>query len=202
LIADVVRHPAWLAATLKAGIPEFANIKPYVPAGANRQTRATAMARQHSASVDEAFLGRIRDSWSGHLVVKGILSPTTAKAAQNAGADGLIVSNHGGRQLASAPATIEALPAVRAAVGPDMTVMLDSGIREGSDIVKTLCLGADFVFSGRTFIYGTGAAGAAGATQAYEILIDELDRTLAQIGCSKLKDISPSYLWQPLHAPR
>ena len=196
LVMDVIRHPAWLAATVKSGAPEFANISPYVPEGANRNVRAATMARQHSASVDEAFLARIREAWNGRLVVKGVLSPETAIAARNAGADGLIVSNHGGRVLSSAPATIEALPAIRKAVGPVMTIMLDGGIREGSDIVKALCLGADFTFSGRSFVYGSGAGGADGAARAYDILVDEIDRTLAQIGCPDLRNLSDANLWR------
>ena len=131
-------------------------------------------------------LERIRRQWPRRLVLKGILAPNDAVQAQRLGVDKLIVSNHGGRQLDAAPAALEMLPAIRAVLGQQMTLMLDGGIRRGSDILKAWALGADFVFVGRPALYGVAADGLAGARRALAILREEIDLTLAQLGCADL----------------
>lgn len=195
VIWDVATHPVWALETRKAGPPKFMNIEPYVEDTPQDSAFGTAQAAQVSPKLGEDMIKRIRDAWDGPLVVKGLLSPNSAEAAKRIGADGIIVSNHGGRQMDSAPSTIEALPGVVAAVGEDIPVMLDSGIRTGVDIVKAYCLGAKFVFSGRCFVYATGALGSAGGKRAMDILTDEVDRTLAQMGCTAVEALGPDYVW-------
>lgn len=197
MIADMIRHPAWCLATARAGTPRFRNMEKYLPAGTGNQPLAAFMARQITAGLDDALMSRIRDAWPGKLVVKGVMSTRTALSAIALGADGIIVSNHGGRQLQASPATIEVLPEIAAAVAGKVPVMLDSGIRCGADIVRAYALGADFVFSGRSFLYGYAAAGAAGLDRAVEILSDETDRTLGQIGAVSVADLDAAYIWAP-----
>ncbi|MEK9679446.1 MAG: alpha-hydroxy acid oxidase, partial [Rhodospirillaceae bacterium] len=151
VIWDVVRHYKWALATLAAGQPRFENFVPYLQDAAKGQSLGAAMVLQISPNVAESIIGRIRDMWPGKMVIKGLMSGASAEVAKRIGADGVIVSNHGGRQLDAAPAAIEVLPEVKAAVGKDMAVLFDSGIRTGADIVKAYCLGADYVFSGRSF---------------------------------------------------
>lgn len=132
--------------------------------------------------------------WPGKLLVKGVMEPNEAKVLYLAmGADGLVVSNHGGRQLDAAPATATVLPAIRAAVGPTVPLLVDSGVRTGLDIARTLALGADFVIMGRPFLYAVAALDLQGGDHVMKILKAELRCAMGQIGCSSLKDL-PSFL--------
>jgi len=133
----------------------------------------------------------LRGAWPGKLVVKGILTVEDARLAAQHGADGIVVSNHGGRQLDGAPAPIEVLPRIAAAVGGRMAIFLDGGVRRGADIVKALALGADMAFVGRAAAYGVAADGEAGARRALQILKSEVDRVLALLGCTSLDDLGP-----------
>jgi isopentenyl diphosphate isomerase/L-lactate dehydrogenase-like FMN-dependent dehydrogenase len=147
----------------------------------------------------------MRSRWRHTLIVKGVLHPEDAQRIAALGADGIMVSNHGGRQLATVPASIEALPAVRAAVGPEFPLLLDSGVRSGDDIAKALAAGANFVLLGRTFLYGTGALGAERGPQVtLDILRGELDTAMAQLGVARIADLRPDLFFQPLpaHAAR
>jgi L-lactate dehydrogenase (cytochrome)/(S)-mandelate dehydrogenase len=128
------------------------------------------------------------------LVVKGILHPDDARRAADIGVDGIIVSNHGGRQLDRAPASLEALPAIKKAVGDRVTLMLDSGVRRGADILIALALGARFVFVGRATLYGAAAGGILGVRRAISILRNEIDLTMAQIGCPSLDQLDAGFL--------
>ncbi|MGC1270794.1 MAG: alpha-hydroxy acid oxidase, partial [Croceibacterium sp.] len=139
-------------------------------------------------------LKQIRDRWPGKLVLKGVLHPEDAKLALAAGADGLVVSNHGGRALDSSAATITALPAIVEAVGGRMAVLLDSGVRRGSDVIKALALGADGVLAGRAPLYGLAAAGEAGVDRALELLRAEVARTMAMLGTRTVAEIGPDLL--------
>ena len=125
----------------------------------------------------------------------GILSPKSAEAAFKVGADGIIVSNHGGRQLDSAPSSIEVLPGIMEVVGSKMTVMIDSGIRSGEDIVKAIACGAQYTFSGRSFVFGVGALGKNGGEHVLNIMTDEVDQILAQIGCENIVNLDSSYIY-------
>jgi L-lactate dehydrogenase (cytochrome) len=131
----------------------------------------------------------------GKLILKGIMDPEDALLAKNVGADAIIVSNHGGRQLDGAPSSIEALPAIIQAVGKDVEVWLDSGIRSGQDVIKALALGAKGTLIGRSYIYGLGAMGEAGVTKALEIIANELDITMAFCGLRDVKDVDSNILY-------
>ncbi len=191
VIADLCRHPRWALATARSGPPDLANILPYTDDGS--RSLAKMQAELISSTVNWDTLQRIRDDWQGKLLVKGILHPDDATKALAAGCDGIVVSNHGGRQISFGPASISALPAIAAAVG-DAPVLLDSGIRRGSDIVRAKALGASMVFAGRAFAYGAGAAGEDGVKKAYEILHTELDRAVGQIGCTQFEAVDGRYL--------
>lgn len=142
-------------------------------------------------------LDRIRNRWDGTLVVKGILHPDDAARAGVLGADGIIVSNHGGRQLDGAMSPLAALPAVVERVGEQMTVMVDGGFRRGSDVVKALALGARFVFVGRPFLYAASVAGLPGVLRAAELMHAELHRNMALLGLSTIDELTSEYLAQP-----
>jgi isopentenyl diphosphate isomerase/L-lactate dehydrogenase-like FMN-dependent dehydrogenase len=141
-------------------------------------------------------LERYRRLFPRTLIVKGIMNPADAIRAAEIGADGVIVSNHGGRQLDQAPASLDALPAIKAAVGDRMTVMLDSGVRRGADILIALCLGAQFVFFGRPTLYGAVAGGLPGVKKAIDIFRGEIDLVMGQIGCPSLDQLGPDFLWR------
>ena len=196
IIWGIARKPSWALATLANGKPRFENMVPYIDDAAAGKSLGAAQALQVSPTLDEELMRRIRAAWDGPMLIKGILSPGSAKAAKRVGADGIIVSNHGGRQLDSAPSSIEALPRIVDEVGDSMTIMLDSGVRTGGDIVKAYCLGADFVFSGRSFVFGVGALGEAGGQHVLNMFAQEVDITLAQIGCTDIADLGAEYLWQ------
>ncbi|AXS40384.1 alpha-hydroxy acid oxidase [Breoghania sp. L-A4] len=195
-ILDLAARPRWILETLRHGTPSFANYVPYARGETGGQALAAFMAGQVSPNLGVERVRMLRDAWQGTFVVKGVLRPEDAVTAAELGADGIIVSNHGGRQLEAAPAAIDALPGVVEAVGDRVTVMMDSGIRQGADIVKAYCLGARFVFSGRSFVYGACAAGAEGARRALDILTGECDQTLGQIGCDDINGLDTGYLWR------
>ena len=132
--------------------------------------------------------------WQGELVIKGILHPEDAVRAVQIGAQAIIVSNHGGRQLDCLPSPLDALPDIRAAVGDGVELILDSGVRRGSDVVMAMCLGARFVLFGRPPLYGAAAGGVAGVKRAFEIMRREIDIVMAQIGCSNLAQLGPHSL--------
>jgi isopentenyl diphosphate isomerase/L-lactate dehydrogenase-like FMN-dependent dehydrogenase len=194
-LADMALHPAWALAMARHGQPRFENLAPYAPPRASAQSLAAFMASQISPALAWADLAWIRAAWGDRpLIVKGILAVDDARRAVEAGADGIVVSNHGGRQLDSAPAPIEMLPEIAAAVGAETVVMLDGGIRRGADIVKALALGARFCFVGRAALYGVAAFGEAGVARAIAILADEIDRCLGQIGAPSLAALGPGFV--------
>jgi (S)-mandelate dehydrogenase len=193
VLFELATHPAWALATARAGAPKVQNYVPYAN-NANFAVVGKYMADLNKWGIDWDDLRRVRDLWKGHLVIKGVLDPTDAGAMVRLGADGIWVSNHGGRQLESAPAPIDVLADVRDAVGPTVPVLFDSGIRCGEDIVKARALGADMVFCGRGFVYGTGAGGVAGAEKAFTILADQTRRALIQIGCPSIAAMNRVFL--------
>ena len=195
LLADLLLHPRWSLATLAAGAPTFENFLPTAkdPRSINIAAMLVSLAQAH---IDWSTLERMRARWPHKLIVKGVLHPQDAQRSAALGADGVVVSNHGGRQLASVPSSIEALPAIRQAVGPGFAVLLDSGVRCGDDIAKALASGADFVLLGRSFLYGTGALGVQrGPAVTIDILRGELDTALAQLGCNSIRDLRPELLF-------
>jgi len=198
LFLEALTHPAWIAEYLRnGGPPTMASWMKY--AGQNgRLDDAVDLFVKNCPATNQTWqdLRIYRDLWPRSLIVKGVLHPDDARMAADLGADGVIVSNHGGRQLDRAPAAIEMLPAVVEAAGERTCVMFDSGIRRGADIVVALCLGAKFAFLGRAGLYGVAAGGLAGARRAYRIISEEIDLTLGQIGCTDIADLGPQWLWR------
>ncbi|MDO8534969.1 MAG: alpha-hydroxy acid oxidase [Xanthobacteraceae bacterium] len=188
VIYELVTHPLWSLQTLMAGMPKSVNMERYAPA-----TGALPVARYMSSQVTGRFdwnnLKQLRERWRRKLVVKGLLTAEDALRARDLGCDGVVVSNHGGRQLASLPATIDVLPEIRAAVGPSFPLILDSGIRSGEHIVKALAAGADFVLIGRAMMYAVAALGRAGPKVAIELLTAEMMNCLGQIGYTDIASL-------------
>ncbi len=191
VIAGLIANPRWSLATLRHGKPNIANY-------ADLLQSATSYADVQKTLITPGFtwddLKRLRDRWSGTLIVKGILHPADAVKAAELGCEGIVVSNHGGRQVAFGPPTIEALPAIAEALGGRMKIILDSGIRRGSDILRAKALGADFALSGRALAFGVGAGGADGAQRAMDILRLELVRALGQVGMPSFEAVGPTAL--------
>jgi (S)-mandelate dehydrogenase len=194
VMLESARHPAWVVDYLRSGLPFMENYRKYAPAGTSARALTSFYAEQVPTTHSWATIDRIRREWSGNLVLKGIMHPDDASQALKMGVDGVIVSNHGGRQLDRAVAPLDVLPRIVDAVGDRMTVMLDSGIRRGSDIATALCLGARFTFVGRAPAYGVAADGVAGASKALSILRTELDLVCGQIGCPSVSDLNPACL--------
>ena len=191
VLVQLIAHPLWSLTTLRHGKPSIANY-------ASLLQSATSYADVQKTLITPGFtwehLQRLRDRWRGALVVKGILHPEDAVRCAELGCDGIVVSNHGGRQVAFGPPTIEALPAIVEALGGRIRVILDSGVRRGADIIRAKALGADFVLAGRALAFGVGAGGSAGARRAVEILRLELMRALGQLGTPAFADVGPSLL--------
>ena len=194
-MVDFMQHPRWLASIIRHGMPVMENL-----IGLDAQaTSSTAIASSVGRNYDPAFnwdgLQKIRDNWPRKLIVKGVLSPGDALRVANMGCDAVVVSNHGGRQLDGAVATFDALPGVVQAVNGRIPVLLDGGIRRGSDVVKALARGAQGVMLGRATLYGASAAGEPGACRAIEILKDELVRTMQLCGARTTHEIDASLLF-------
>ena len=193
MLAQALANPHWTAAMLRVGQPKLATLVPYfddVPA----PKRMGEIGRQLHPESDWGELARIRDQWSGKIILKGIMHPEDAKRAFKDGADAIWVSNHGGRQLDAAPSSISVLPDIRAAVGPEAQVLFDSGVRSGLDIARALASGADFVMLGRPFFYALAAGGQPAAQHCIQILREELENVLAQVGAARPADL-PTTLW-------
>jgi len=187
-------HPAWVANfLLDGGIPELENI---VVPGKGPMELVDVAAALGRAGVTWDDLRWIRQMWPGPIVIKGVLTGEDARRSVDAGAAAIVVSNHGGRQLDSAPATLRVLPEIVSAVNGQAEVLMDGGIRRGSDIVKALCLGARAVLIGRSYVYGLAAAGEAGVARAIEILREDVQRTLRLLGCSSVSALDSSYIQQ------
>jgi len=196
VVLEALGHPAWVLRYLRTGgIPMMSNWAPYGPAGASASQVADLYGSLTPAPMIRwQTLERIRAAWKGRLVIKGLLHPEDARRAAELGVDALVVSNHGGRQLDAAPSPIEMLPAIRAAVGDGVELMVDSGVRRGSDIVIARCLGARICTFGRPTLFGAAAGGAAGIARALQIVRNEIDMVMAQIGCSAFDALDESWL--------
>jgi isopentenyl diphosphate isomerase/L-lactate dehydrogenase-like FMN-dependent dehydrogenase len=188
-VLDGLLHPAWTLRYLgTGGLPVMENWAPYLPRGSSGLDVAKFSIEHGYALQTWDHLRRFRQLWPGALVVKGIMHPDDARLAREEGVDAVIVSNHGGRQFDRAACSIDCLPAIRKAVGADFPVMFDGGVRRGSDILALLCLGVDYVFAGRPFLYGAAGLGQSGADRAMEIFNDELSSLMRQLGCLDLED--------------
>jgi (S)-mandelate dehydrogenase len=193
-------HPRWLAGVLgryllTSGMPRYMNFPP------ETQTRITSLPMGRSTALNASItwddVRELRRLWPGTLIVKGIQHARDAVLAADAGADAVVLSNHGGRVLDASDATINALPRVVEAVKKRITVIVDSGFRRGSDVVKALALGADAVMVGRAPLHGTASAGEAGARRALEIYRDEIDRVLALVGCTSIGELTREHVVMP-----
>jgi len=194
---DVLMHPRWMLGVLgryiaNGGMPTRVNFPKELQTRITREYGGNKETRADSLNWDD--LKALRDIWPGKLLVKGLLHPEDASKAVDLGADGVIVSNHGGRNCDAAPSPIEVLPEIVAAVGDRTTVVFDSGVRRGSDVVKALALGAKFVLIGRSTLYGTAAAGYAGAKRALDIYRGEISRGMANISCNRVSEIGRQHV--------
>ena len=200
LIAQVLANPGWC---LRVLAPQYIKRGPFRKANYPKEwgNKLTDMPTDHELTKPDTQcwddIKRIRDMWPGYMLVKGLQSLEDAVIAADYGLDGVVLSNHGGRYLDSAPAPLQVVPEVRRAVGDRLKIIIDSGARRGSDIVKALAVGADMVMSGRPTLYGSAAAGEAGAYRALEIFQTEMDRIMAQLGLNSVDEISPHIFWNP-----
>jgi L-lactate dehydrogenase (cytochrome) len=198
-VSQLLIKPRWLAGFLAdGGLMKFPNV---VVPGKGPMLYADVTAALDHSVVTWNDLNWIRQAWGGPIVIKGIHTGDDARRAVDAGANALVVSNHGGRQLDGVAPTLRILPEVVASAGDRIEVLLDGGIRRGSDIVKALCLGARAVMVGRAYAYGLGAAGGAGVARAIEILRSDLVRTLKLLGCASIAELDRSYVDMPVDWP-
>lgn len=197
LIADIASRPLWGIETLRKGVPRFATIEQYAPPKSSVQSLAAYMSSQSSGRLNWEVVEKLRQQWSRKLILKGVQSPEDAARAVAVGADAIVISNHGGRQLEGAMATIESLPEIRRAVGPDYPVIFDSGIRSGEHVAKALAYGASFVLLGRAAMYGLAAGGKTGVEQVISLIREELTITMAHLGVTAIDQLSSEHIFIP-----
>lgn len=195
-ILQITGRPHWAIRTLMHGQPSFETLKPYMPKGMNMHHLGLFMNRTFSGRLTEEKINYIRQRWKGKLVIKGIVTEEDAARAVGLGIDGIIVSNHGGRQLDAGESAVHALLRVQKASFRNIPVMMDSGIRSGPDIARTIATGADFTFLGRAFMYGIAAMGKEGATHTIHILKKQFRQVLEQLNCARCGDL-PRHLIKP-----
>jgi isopentenyl diphosphate isomerase/L-lactate dehydrogenase-like FMN-dependent dehydrogenase len=188
---DVLGKPGWLLDILRHGLPQMENFAGYKFSSTKVTDIATAVGREMDAGFDWEELKRLRDLWPGKLLLKGVERADDAQRAAGMGCDGVVVSNHGGRQLDGAAPTLDALPDVVRAVNGKLTILLDGGVRRGVDIVKARALGAQAVLTGRATLFGVMAGGEPGARRALEILSSELERSMRLCGARSVAEIGP-----------
>ncbi|MFI8605561.1 alpha-hydroxy-acid oxidizing protein [Cellulophaga baltica] len=187
-ILQVLGKPHWALETLKHGQPNFETLKPYMPKNLDLKQLGKFMDQTFSGRLNEEKIKPIRDMWPGKLVLKGVANEADAEKAIQLGLDGLIVSNHGGRQLDAGESTIKPLSRIAEKYGDQITVMMDSGIRSGPDIARSMASGAAFTFMGRSFMYGVAALGKQGGDHTISLLKTELQQVMEQICCEDVRD--------------
>lgn len=195
-VVDFIRKPGWAWRYLQSPHRNFGNLVAYVPQARSSTQVSAWVAEQLDPTMTWADLAWIRSLWPGKLIVKGIMDAGDARQAVQLGADAIVVSNHGGRQLDGTAASIEAMPAVVDAVGHQAAVWFDSGIRSGTDVLKALACGASGVLIGRAMLYGLAAQGEAGVRLALSLIRRELDTQMALCGVSSIQGITRNTLWQ------
>ncbi|CAG0974835.1 (S)-mandelate dehydrogenase [Burkholderiales bacterium] len=197
-LLDVALHPRWIGdVMLPHGVPRFENLIDFLPPEAQSAAGGVQIVpKLFTATITWDDLRWMRERWKGRLMIKGVLSVDDARRARDAGADGIVLSNHGGRQLESCVSALDMLPEVVAAVGSELAVLIDGGFRRGGDVVKALALGAAAVMIGRPVLYGVAAGGEAGAKHALDILFSEIDRVLGQLGVNSIAELEPGMLRQ------
>jgi isopentenyl diphosphate isomerase/L-lactate dehydrogenase-like FMN-dependent dehydrogenase len=195
---DVMKRPRWISSVLarylmQGGLPKYENYPKHLQHSIRTDPNVHAIMKRDSLSWEDIKI--FRKMWPGILMIKGVNRPDDAVKAAEYGCDGIVVSNHGGRNMDSAVASMDALPEIAEAVGEKATVILDSGVRRGSDIAKALALGAKAVLTGRATLYGTSVAGQAGALKAIDVIRKEFDNTMAYCGCNRIDEITPDILF-------
>jgi (S)-mandelate dehydrogenase len=192
----VLGHPLWAwQVLLRHGAPQLANLAPFLPPGAASAIGgSTVIPRLFSARITWEDVAWLRRIWPRKLIIKGILSVADAQRAADHGCDGIVLTNHGGRQMDHCVSGMDVLPGIAAAVGERLTILLDGGIRRGTDVIKALALGADAVMLGRATLYGLAAGGEPGVRRALEILHAEIDRALGHLGCNGCAELTPAIL--------
>lgn len=188
-ILQIIGKPNWAINTLRVGKPEFANLKPYMPDNLDLKQLGQFMDQTFSGRLNEEKIKPIRDMWQGKLVLKGVASESDTEKAIQLGLDGIIVSNHGGRQLDAGTSSIKALKSIVENYQGKIKIMMDSGMRSGPDIARTLAMGAEFAFMGRAFMYGVAALGSAGGDHTISILKRQLQQVMEQICCERVQDL-------------
>lgn len=188
MIWEGVTHPAWTLATLQNGLPRLRTVEEYAQFKSMKFVSGF-VGNRLGGTLSWDYCKVLRDEWKGPIILKGVLHPRDAEKAVEVGMDGVIVSNHGGRQFNGATAAIDALPGIVNVVGHKTKVLFDSGVRTGLDILRALYLGADFVLLGRAFVYGVSALGKYGGDHVAEILMDDLKNNMVQLGVSSLQDL-------------
>lgn len=186
---QIFSKPHWAVETIKYGQPSFETLKPYMPKGLNLKQLGGFMNQTFDGRLNEEKIKKIRDNWKGKLVLKGVSSEFDVKQSIRLGIDGIIISNHGGRQLDAGPSSIKVLEKIAPKYGDKIEIMMDSGIRSGPDISRTLATGAKFTFLGRSFMYGVCALGKKGGDQTIHILKTELNQIMEQLCCEKISDL-------------
>jgi (S)-mandelate dehydrogenase len=194
-LLDILRHPGWLRRHAACGLPRFRNLEGFLgPEATSALGGSTVIPRLVDASISWDDVRWMRELWHGRFLLKGVLDPRDAEEALRLGCDGVVLSNHGGRQLDYGVTGLQMLPEVVRAVGKRLTLIVDGGFRRGTDIAKALALGADAVMLGRATLYGLAAGGEAGASHALDILVSELDRVLGELGCNSVAELGPDFL--------
>ena len=195
-VMQMLGSPRWCMGQLKHGSPEFKTIKPYIPAGLSMKHLGLFMNKTFSGRLNSDRIAAIRDRWPGKLVIKGVVTAEDAEKAIGLGVDGMIVSNHGGRQLDNGQSTIKPTVELVKEFGDKTTIMMDSGIRTGSDVACVLASGAKFAFLGRSYMYGVGALGKKGGIHTISMLRKQLQQVMEQVACERTSDF-PKHLVKP-----
>ena len=195
-VVNMMTKPRWCMGMLTTRRHQFGNIVGHADGVDDLSSLSSWSAEQLDPSLNWDDIEWIKERWGGPLILKGIMDPLDARHALDSGADALIVSNHGGRQLDGAPATLEVLPTIVAEVGDRISVFMDGGIRSGQDVYKAVALGAEACFIGKAFLNGLGAMGKAGVTRCLELISNELDLTMAFCGYRDINDVDGRTLWQ------
>ncbi|HKZ10848.1 MAG TPA: alpha-hydroxy acid oxidase [Rhodanobacteraceae bacterium] len=198
-LANLARHPRWCLGMARTRRHQFGNIVGHVEGVSDMSSLAAWTSEQFDRGLDWDDVEWIKNRWGGKLILKGLLDPDDAHRAMDCGADAIVVSNHGGRQLDGAPSSISVLPEIASRVGHDCEVWMDGGVRSGQDVLKALALGARAVMIGRAYVYGLGALGGVGVTTALELIRRELDLTMVLCGVRSIGDIDRRVLHEASH---
>ena len=193
-VLQMLGRPAWTFNTMRHGIPRFANLLPYMPKGLNLSKLGAFMNGVFDKRMTYEKIAAIRDRWKGKIILKGVASERDAEMAISLGLDGIVVSNHGGRQLDAAEPTIHSLLRLVEEFGPKTTVMMDSGLRSGPDIARAMAAGAKFTFLGRSFMYSVAALGREGGDHMTGLLKAQLKQVMEQLGCERVEHLPGHYI--------